>query len=276
MATYPGTYIPLGLGSSARASQFIDEYLTPKLLRFRQIESNDEQLTLDYDRETWRCAWGNILEMAPFKIIRAGERMMPDNYEVGYEYGTVTFKDLNAQNQIVAGNQVINMSGPDGSPVIDVMGSYVFDYFPAPVLEGLTVNAINVVNTAGQEASPTQYTLENCPKYWDGVIVDLAFAMCIERLLLDYDLWKGRLVFAIGADAILEGQGGDITSQLTTLKQNAEDRAYKTLDNPKFKAGGYYTSAPTVNYWKAINSPGSSGGQYSGRLRGWKPNRIGR
>lgn len=277
MANYAGTFIPIGTLSSTRMNKFVDEYLTPKLLMFRQIPSNDEVLTLDSDRETWRTAFGNILPDAPFKVIRAGERMMPSDFEVDVVDGKVTFNDINENFQIEHGTELIDTVGADGVPLIEVSASYMFDYFPANVLQNLVANACNIVNTAGNEASPTTYTVDTCPTYWDGVITDLAFAQCIERLLLDYDIWKGRLIFAIGADQILEGQGGDITSQLNTLKQNAEERAYKTLDNPKFKAGGYVLSYPTVNYWKAVNTLGSTGSQnmnLGGRLRGWRPNRL--
>lgn len=279
MATFPNTYIPTGTLSTERMNRFVDEYLTPKLLMFRQITVADEIMTLDYDRLTWRLAWGNVLSEAPFKVIRAGERMMPSTYELNPEYGTLTFDDVGSDFKMHVNSGTIDTVGADGVPLIEVSASYTFDYFPANVLQNMVVNSCNVVNTAGDQASPTAYTPDNCPDYWDGVITDLAFAMCIERLLLDYDLWKGRLIFAIGADMILEGNGGDITGQLTSLKQNAEERAYKTLDNPRFKAGGYVLSLPTGNYYRAINTIGTIGSQnmqLGGRLRGWRINRLGR
>jgi len=278
MANYPNTYIPIGTMTSTRMNKFIDEYLSPKLLAFRQIQVNDEVLTLDYDRKTWRTLFGNILPDAPFKVIRAGERMMPDTYVVDNSLGTLTFSDVNDQFQIIKGSQTVNTVALDGMPLIEVIASYSFDYFSPYVLQYMVNNACNVVNTAGPEASPTNYSIDTCPPYWDGVITDLAFASCMEKLISDYDLWKGRLIFAIGADSLLEGQGSDIVNQLTSLRDNATERANKTLENPKFKAGGYVLSYPTGSYWASISTIGLTGAQsshLSGRLRGWRPNRIG-
>lgn len=279
MANYPSTYIPMEVLESARANSIIDNFLTPKLLRFRQIEVSDEPLRLDTDRKTWLFGFGNVLESAPIKIIRAGEKMMPNTFALDAEFGKLTFDDVNAGFQIVSGEDLIDTVDAIGNPLIDVTASYSFDYFPAEVLHGFLMSSCNIINSAGQDSSPTYYTLENCPEYWFGVITDLAFAQCMERLLLDYDLWKGRLIFAIGADMLLEGQGGDIVSQLTTLKQNAEDRAYKTIDNSVFKAGGRLLAYPTNYYWRAVSGIGTSGAMNTnmgGRLRGWKINRLGR
>lgn len=277
MSLYPSTYIPTAQTASQTVNLIIDSFLTPKLIRFRQIEVHDESLGLDFDRLTWLFSWGNILTDAPLRVTRAGERMLPSLYEVDPVLGKLSFTDVNDSFQIVKGSDRIETVAANGTPLIEVQASYMFDYFPAEVLHGFILSACNIVNSAGQDASPTMYTIDNCPDYWHGVITDLAFAMCMERLILDYDLWKSRLIFAIGADAILEGNGGDIVSQLTTLKQNAEDRAYKTIDNSVFKAGGRLLSYPTNNYYKAISTIGLSGSsQFGGRLRGWRINRLGR
>jgi hypothetical protein len=276
MSFYPATYIPMDASASDRVNLIVDNFLTPKLVRFRQIEVNDESLTLDHDRETWLFAWGNILQSAPLRITRAGERIAVDDISVDYEYGKVTFDDVE-DGRFTSNSENIEVYGPDGRPLVEVTASYTFDYFPVNVLEGFLRSACNIVNSAGDSASPTSYSLEKCPEYWHGVLTDLAFAMCMERLLLDYDLWKGRLIFALGADMILEGMGGDIVGQLTTLKQNAEQRAYKTIDNKTFKSGGRVLAYPTNNYYRAISTIGMSGQrQMGGRLRGWKINRLGR
>lgn len=277
MSLYPSTYIPIGTTASERMNLLLDTFLTPKLLRYRQIEVHDEELTLDSDRTTWLFSWGNILADAPIRINRAGEKMMPNTFTVDNTYGKLTFEDVNESFQIVKGEDLIDTVSADGSALINVTASYYFDYFPTEVLQGFLTSACNICNSAGNDASPTYYSIDNCPEYWFGVIVDLAFAMCMERLLLDYDLWKGRLIFAIGADMTLEGNGGDIVGQLQTLKQNAEDRAYKTIDNSVFKAGGRLLSYPTEKYWQAISTIGLTGSMYmGGRLRGWRINRLGR
>lgn len=273
--TYASTYIPINQSGNEKLDYIIDSMLTPRLLLFRQIEVSDEQLRLETDRVTWKTLWGNILPGAPIVVNRAGERLKPGQFTVDNEFGRITFGDVNDAGEIVAGEATIPMSYGNGKPAIDVTANYVFDYFPNGVLSGFIQNALGIVNTAVVESAPTSYTVETFPEAWGGVLTDLAFALCMERLLLDYDLWKGRLIFAIGADQLLEGAGGDIVGQLTTLKQNSEQRAYRTLENPRFKAG-FYVSAPTPYYWRAVYAPGSIGSSryQGGRLRGWKPTRI--
>jgi hypothetical protein len=152
------------------------------------------------------------------------------------------------------------------------------------VLEGFIRSAISVVNTAAV-GPPTNYRFCNTPQppeFWSGVIVDIAYAMAMERILLDYELWKWRLVYAIGPQEIYGGAGGgDLASVIETLKRNAEERANKTLENEKFKTGNYL-SPPTQAYWSAIR--GYGGGSWSsscgtlpftgGRLHGWAPTSI--
>ena len=121
----------------------------------------------------------------------------------------------------------------------------------------------------------------NAPTNWDGVISDLVSAMCMEKLLLDYDLWKGgRDYFAIGSDSLLSGSGGDVTNQLSTLKRNYEERAYKTMENnPKFRTPNAFLRDLTRFYYQSLligSGPSVSPHGYSdyGKLRGIKFNKI--
>lgn len=260
---FPGTFIPIGLGTTAKFSHLVDDLLTPRLMSFRMIHIADEPCELKPDRLTWYTTFGNWLQGERI-IIRKGGMMLDmtaDVSNIDYVYGTFQ-----------AG--VPDLDGQRVSRDI-VEATYVFDYFPETVLEGLITAAVSIINTTAV-GPPTSYTVDSAPTNWEGVIVDLAFAMCMERLLLDYDLWRGRLVFAIGPNE-MEGGGGDIASQLTTLKQNAEQRAEKAMDNPKFKTGNYL-SPPTGYYFSSIRGFGTSSGAHgvpfiTGRLRGWKPNK---
>lgn len=263
-SVYPGTYIPTGVGSSAKMTHLVDDLLTPRLLGFRMIHIHDEPVELKSDRVTWYTVFGNWLQGEKITIRKNG--MMLDLgtevTDIDYVYGT--FK---------AGTPDI-----DGQRVSrDTMeATYVFDYFPQSVLESFLTAAVSMINTSAVGPA-TSYTVDNAPTNWEGVMVDLAYAQAIERLLLDYDLWRYRLVFAVGPNEV-EGGGGDITGTLTTLKQNAEQRAEKTLDNPKFKCGNYL-APPTTLYFSAIRGFGASAGAHgvpfiAGRLRGWKVNKY--
>jgi hypothetical protein len=211
------------------------------------------------DQLTWGVTWGNWLTAAPTRV-RKNEVLVPDSSVTNVNYTNGTFQ---------VGAVVVDASG---RPRDTVEVSYSIDYFWPAILEGFYTAAVSIVNTSAVGPA-TSYTIQSMPTNWEGVVTDLAFAMCMEKLLLDYDLWRYRLLFAIGPNEI-EGGGGDIASQLETLKTNAETRAEKTLDNEKFKSGNYL-SPPTSAYWAGIGGGGGGGLQaYGGRLRGWKPNRY--
>lgn len=264
MSVFAGTYIPTGLGTTAKFSHLVDDLLTPRLMSFRMIHIHDEPCNLKPDRVTWYTTFGNWLQGERI-VIRKGGMMLDMATEVSdidYVYGTFKSGTPDLDGQRISRD------------LLDI--DYVFDYFPEAVLEGFITAAVSIINTSAVGPA-TSYTVDSAPTNWEGVIVDLAFAMCMEKLLLDYDLWRYRLVFAIGPNE-MEGGGGDIASQLTTLKQNAEQRAEKALDNPKFKCGNYL-SPPTTMYFSSIRGFGGSSGGHgvpfvTGRLRGWKANKY--
>lgn len=264
MSVFPGTFIPTGVGSTAKFSHLVDDLLTPRLMSFRMIHIADEQCELKPDRVTWKTTFGNWLQGENI-VIRKGGMMLDmatQVTDISYVYGTFKAGTPDLDGQRVSRDLL--------------EATYVFDYFPQSVLEGFITAAVSIVNMTGT-GSPTSYTVDSAPVNWEGVIVDLAFAMAVEKLLLDYDLWRYRLVFAIGPNEV-EGGGADIVNQLQILKQNAEERANKAMDNPKFKSGNYL-SPPTTLYFSSIRGFGASTGAHgvpfiTGRLRGWKSNRY--
>jgi hypothetical protein len=259
MAYFPGTYLLMAQGSTAKMSHFIDDLLTPRLLAFRQIHIDDEMCALRTDLVTWYVTYGNWLGNDPRITIRKnGQVATPATSD--YVNGQFTMAAIDI--------------GLDSMPRDVVEASYVFDYFPPAILEGFLLSAMSVINMTAV-GPPTSYTIETAPTNWEGVITDLAYAMCMEKLLLDYDLWRYRLIFAIGPGEVYGSGGGDIAGQLTTLKQNAEERANRAMENPKFKTGNYI-SVPTSIYYASINGGfgGSLSGTWQGKLRGWKPNRF--
>jgi hypothetical protein len=261
MSFFPGTYIPTGKSSSERMNHLVDDLLTPRLMSFRQVCFYDEQATLDSDGETWRSLFGNWLEGSPIKFRKNGS---PYNQVTDIDYSHGTFK---------AG---IADVGLDGRPRDTIFVDYYWDYFPIEILEGFYKVSISLINMTAV-GPPTNYNVNNAPPNWAGVMTDMTFAMCMEKLLLDYDLWKYRLVFAIGPNDVYQG-GGDVVSQLETLKNNAEERANRAMENEKFKTGNYL-SPPTGVYYNAIRGMGGTVSRHgipflTGRLRGWKPNRA--
>lgn len=263
MSVFAGTYIPTGVSSTAKFNHLIDELMTPRLMSFRQIHIHDEPATLKTDRLTWASTFGNWLQTAPLVVRKNGVPLLPAQVtSADYTYGTFRADPVDL--------------GPDMRPRDVIEITYIFDYFPTQILEGLYTAALSIVNMTAV-GPPTYYTIDSAPTPWEGVITDLAFAMCMEKLLLDYDLWRYRLIFAISPQDLESGGGGDIAGQLTTLKQNAEERASAAMQNEKFKTGNYL-APPTRYYFDAIRGLGGSRGAhgvtYEGKLHGWKPTRY--
>jgi len=241
---FPGTYIPKAAGTSTKYNHLIDDLLTPRILTFRQISINDEPAALQTDGTTWKSTYGNWLAAFPFRFRKNGVPFPNASVaNISYTYGTFEANPVDM--------------GADNRPRDWVEVTYEFDYFPAPVLQGLLDMAVSVVNT-GAFGPPTNYAIATMPEWWEGVVVDIAFALAMERLLLDYELWRYRLIYAIGPNEVYNG-GGDIAAQIETLKRNAEERAARTLDNEKFKTGNYL-ARPTVFYYESVRGLGGTSG----------------
>ena len=268
MATYfPGTWIETNIAGTINYNDLVDNYMTPRLLSFRQITIHDEPATLKPDKTFWKVTYGNwnhgdVLEDTV--EIRKNGSVLPDSgvSNVNFVRGWFQANPIDL--------------GPDQKSRDTIEATYEWDYFPVPVLKNLLMQALQIVNTSAWGSS-TSYDIDTMPNNWKGVVTDLAFALAIERILLDYDLWKWRLVYAIGPGEVESG-GGDIVNQLQTLKQNAEERANKTLENDKFKPGNCI-AYPTVYYYDAVRGVGIAGGHgipfVSGsRLNGYVANKM--
>ena len=85
------------------------------------------------------------------------------------------------------------------------------------------------------------------------------------------------MIFAISPNGLYDGND-NIMSQLELLKRNAEERAYKALDNPKMRAPDYL-APPTPLYWRAVTLGngvrlGPHGQMSYGKTRGMKWNKM--
>lgn len=252
MATFPNSYVPINAHTNARVNSIVDNLLTPTILNFRQITIYNEQAK-QVGPASWQLTYPTWNDAFPVKTYYNGQEITPAS--IDYILGSVTFT-----NAAVDGDNV-NVT-------------YNIDWFPVGILAGFIFRAIDIINGSGTTTA-TEYDINSAPSHWDGVITDLVVAMCMEKLILDYDLWHGRLIFALGANELDEG-GGDIVGQLETIKSNAEERARLVLDNEKFKIGNLL-SAPTSIYYAAIRGMGrltGSHGVQGGKIRGWRNNRY--
>ena len=255
MSTILGTYVQTGLSSHVRINAIVDVMLAPNLLEFRQITIYHEAGTRLVGN-TFKFTYQHWNPDFPIEVyLNDSPTPLPTNqFTVNYDMGLIT-----TTFDPVAGDHLLC--------------TYNFDYFPISFLEGFAIKAIDVINTGGGPV--TNNTIDDAPTNWDSIICDLMISMCMEKLILDYDLWKGRLVFAIGPANAADG-GGDIVSQLTTIKQNTEERAYKSIENPKLKCSPYLAQ-PTATYYNSLFVGGAmveKGGAWYGKLRGLKNNKY--
>lgn len=255
---YPATYIKLNQLDNQRANNIIDNLLTPSIVQYRQITIHHETATRIYGSQ-FKLSYQNWNDGQVYVFLNNNPiRLDPDMYTIDREYGKVYMK----------------FDCSDGD---NVMCTYNFDYFPSKMLYGFLQRAVSQIN-AGPVGTMTSYTFDNCPSFWDGLIADFAYVYCLDKLILDYDIWKGRLIFAIGPQGLAEGND-NIISQLESQRSSAWDRINITLNNPKFKAK-QSLAYPTIHYIEGISPmgryPGLSGnGIVGGRFRGLRINRYG-
>ena len=257
METIPGTYIPKIDSGNAKINTLVNVLIFPTIMEFEQIIINHETGTILNDR-LLRFTYSNWNESYPVEVFLNGGRKLLSSelFSVDHEMGKI---NLNF----------------DLTPGDSLQATYCFNYFPYAVLEGFIHRAVVVTNTAGTGAT-LNYTIENIPDGWLGILADLVVSMCMEKLILEYDLWKGRLIFAISQNGFYDG-GDSIVSQLETVKHNAEERAYMSLNNPKLRAP-ILLAGPTEHYYEALllgsTARYKNGSISYGPLRGAKFNRL--
>lgn len=254
-----GTWLKLNQSSNSRANYIIDNLLNPSILEYRQIGIYHEP-AIKLSKNRFKFTYQNWNEAEIQLFLNNDPRPLNNSmYTVDYKYGIITV-------------------GFDATEGDHLMCTYNFDYFPTHVLEGFLHRAVSSLNV-GTVGTITDYTFDNAPTAWDGIIADYAYVYCLDRLILDYDIWKGRLIFALPPQALADGSG-DIINQLESLRSNAMDRIRMTIENPKFKAQEYL-AVPSIWYYRGITSPSGRGFGLSGntmiggKLRGLRINRFG-
>lgn len=256
---FPGTSVEYYATGNDRIDYIINKLMISLLIEYMQIRIHYETGFLiqeDVKRNTYRFSYQHWNKGCNAEIYLNGNdiALKKELYEIDYENGLVSLKF-------------------DIMPGDIVMASYNFNYFPSFLLEGYIERSLGTVNTAG-EGAISNYTIDTAPVEYDSIIADLSLAQCFEKLILDYDIWKGRLIYAISPEGIYSGSD-NIISQLELLKRNCEDRAYKSLDNPLFR-NKPMLKKPTRAYYQSILfgaglRVGEHGGFY-GKTRGMKIN----
>jgi hypothetical protein len=246
--TVDGTYIVPAATASQRINTLIDTMLDTKIERFRQLYVHrGEQFS--FRRNPLQSTYRNWLTFAPITAWR-------NSLQVGTEAdaGELTIIDNK--------RGLFNVT-----PALDrgetLYVSYYFDYFPDWVLYGIFKEAMGIIN-AYEPAS--MYTIDSYPQNWDGLLVEMAYVICVERLMLDTTLWAPRLIFA-SPDEVLNS----LSSAIDAIRSRLETTIPMMKRMP-------YVSAPTWAYYDAIRMGGSRAGFHGesggyGKTRGIKINR---
>lgn len=256
---YPSTKIKLNqIKQNDRANFVIDKLLTPSIVQFRQIRIYNER-AVRLDDYHYKVTYQNMLNDT-IQVFMNGSKIPLDvsEYTVDLQYSIFKFNFATTTR--------------DSFEII-----YSFDYFPSHVLYGFLERAVSELNV-GPVGTPTSYTFETAPQFYNGLIANYAYVFCLDKLILDYNLWRGRLVFALPPQALADGSG-DVISQLQSLRSNAWQRISIALNNAKLKAP-QYLAHPTALYYQGISPlgrySGASGkGFNGGKLRGLRINRYG-
>lgn len=252
---FTGSNVDFFSTGNIRADYIINRLMGGQMLEYWQFMIHYETGTLvnsSVSANTYRFTYQNWNSLfVPEVFLNGGETPLhKDLYEVDYEHGRITMRF-------------------ELQPNDNVQVTYNFSYFTADDLYSYILRALSTCNTAG--VGVTNYTIDDAPINFDGVLADLAIAMCMERLIVDYDVWKGRLVFAISPSGLYEGSD-NIISNLELIKRNCEERAYKSVENPTFKLGRHLAK-PTSLYYRSIMygngmRTGLHGTSDYGKLRG--------
>ncbi len=263
MSVFLNSYVQTGLAvanslsvNPVRTDYIIDRLVSPKILNFRQITVYDEPATLMNDNLTWKTTYANWNPTFPL-VVRKNSAVLPNNeiFNVNNILGTLNYATI-------AVGDSCNIT-------------YNFDWFSVAVLNGMILEALELINT-NSFGSSTEYDLNTAPNNWDAVIANLVEASCYEKLILDRNLWSGKLIFSTSLQQTADGSD-DIVSTLQDLKQSAIERANKSMENERFKVP-YALARPTPAYYRAIRGGGMSGGSNGnisyGKFRGIRINKY--
>ena len=236
----------------------INNLVVPEIWFFCEIQVHYET-GLKLRDGSYKFTYANWNEAYQPQVFLNGSdhQLNPDLYTIDYKNGIIT----------------PNYETAEGDNMIC---SYNFSWFTPQALASFVQRSVGTINYHGSGAT-TSYTVNDLPENFFGISADLCIAMAAETLILSTTMWIGKLIFAISANDLYNG-GGDVASQLQTIKRNCQDRAYGSLDNEKTRAPNAI-ARPTPAYWRSITMgtgvrPGPHGGMSYGKLRGKKWNKL--
>lgn len=259
---YDGEYIsnyivPINTGDTC-VDTIVNTMVYPQINVFCEIQANYE-VGLRQSNGSYRFSYKNWNSaFKPEVFLNGADTQLNDSmYSIDYAKGIITPSFAS-------------------TPGDNLICTYNFSWFTPAMLKGYVVRSLGTINNSGNGAV-TSYTTKDLPVGWYGISADLCIAMCMESLIAGYTMWVGRLIFAISPNGLYDGND-NIISQLELLKRNAEERAYKALDNPKMRAPDYL-APPTPLYWRAVSLGngvrlGPHGQMSYGKTRGQKWNKM--
>lgn len=248
---------PINSGISS-VDKIINDMVYPQIWMFCEIHAYYETGSRLRDG-SYKFTYGNWNKtFEPEVFLNGSENQLnPSNYSIDYEKGII----------------IPNYESTSGD---NMLCTYNFSWFKPETLISYVERSIGTINYHGQGAT-TNYTTSDLPEGFYGISADLCVAMAMESLLLGITMWYGKLIFAVSANDLYNG-GGDVASQLETIKRNCQDRAYSSLENEKMRAPNSIAK-PTPAYWRSVTlgtgiRPGPHGQWGYGKQKGMKFNKM--
>lgn len=260
---YTAGYVTRYFGAVSTGNTAIDkiinDYVLPHIWMFLEIQVHYEvgARKRDGSYKFSYANWNRGFEPEVF-LNGSDTQLKPSLYKIDYDHGTITPKF-------------------QSTPGDNILCTYNFSWFRQETLASYVYRSLGTINYHGQGAV-ADYTVDTLPEALYGISADLCVAMCMENLLLGYTMWSGKLIFSISSNDLYNGGGSDVTSQLETIKHNAEDRAYGALENENLRAP-HKLMRPTGWYWRAVSIGngvrlGPHGQMSYGKTRGMRWNRM--
>lgn len=169
----------------------IDDFLIPMLGPLLRIPVHDEIGVISKDRQTAVFIYQNWIDTtAPIiKHNRSEILAVTIDYTVNLVAGT------------------INLTTPL-PPGDEIDAYYYFRYFTNSELASFIELTLRDLNS---RKPATAFTIETAPLEWDGAIVLGAYLKCLQRLLMDFNLWRPFLIF------VDMNAGGAFRDQISSL-----------------------------------------------------------
>lgn len=153
----------------------INNFILPSLGFVQKIPLHNEVGVVAKDRRVVRFIYGHWLDSFPIIVRRNRTIFLTEgtDYTVDEVVGEIALTQ-------------------DLAPGDEIDIDYYFQYFTNQELVDFLELTLRDLNS---RKPATAFTMENAPLEWDGALVTGVMIKCIERMMLDFNLWRPYLIW---------------------------------------------------------------------------------